>query len=181
MSTRVTKTKILDILYLVYECKQTRCITWPVVVNVVLSEGSGKINRAQRDSMEKRIVTADTIKTLLITAQRITNIKYPCKTKQRSWRSHNKCEWPYRVSEALSLIQVQLHRSPVISECLQANERRTAQIHLISPVVLVRWNVEANKLPNSLQVASWCSYTWKCINLFYFRQTSWLSLPSVWW
>ncbi len=129
------------------------------------------------ESMERRIVTPDTIKTLLMTAQSITNRKYPCKTKQRSWQSHDTREWPYRVS----LIQVRLHRSPVISECLQTNERRTVQIHLMSPVVLVRRDVEGNKLPNSLQVTSRCSYTWKCIKRFYFRQTSWLSLPSVWW
>lgn len=177
-------------LYWVQEFKH--CITWPVVNAFFMKpEGSSRENQSSAEGIYGD-ANSDTRYNKGAFNRRCTvskNTKYPRKTKQIIRQSHNKCEYqqkrPYQVNKALSLIQDQLHRSPVTSKCLQANERSsqrwTVKIHLISPVVLVRWNVEGNKLPNSLQLASYCSYTWKCINLFYFRQTSWLSPPSVWW
>lgn len=81
-------------------------------------------------------------------------LKYPWKTKQMICQSHNKCEYQqkrsYQVNKALSLIQVQLHRSPVTSKCLQAlfsvMNRANKPYFPCSPCKVECWKKETSKL-----------------------------------
>lgn len=121
----------------------------------------GKINRAQMQP----IVIPDTTKNALNT---LHNMHACMQNRTRALSMQLKLKtpaekWPYRVNKALSLIQIQLYGSPVKSERMNKSSPQgcTVKIHLISPVVLARCDAEGNKLPNSLPLTSWRSYTCK--------------------